>query len=560
MDMNSGAAEAEVYDVAFYKSRVAQLRRDGRDEEAEPLLLTARGDFPREAWFAMELADIASKRRDWAAAMDRWGHVRSLRDVNRELAFVREIRAARELGRLDEAEALAGKAIGEYPRNIDLAVARGLIAEAREDYPAIRERWAYMRQIHGDKWEAFFWSVRGLRQIGDLDEAEALCLAGLERFGASADAREKSKMEYARIAEARKDWPEALRRWREVEREFLNHPGVRSYVLRMEEAILEPVRKLRDSGDFDAADLLCRARLERCEGKDDPLLERLLDYYAHIAETRGDWPEALRRWQDVQFQFPENRSAPFAVYRMRSELMAQSVESWRSGEGQSAPMNFKSDGVACRDEDAKLFMRFEALGDNCEFGGVQRHFGAEPISLMRWGGISPRDLAQSLRARFAGWGEPGTIEISPAGDNDYMIRERERRFHMHAFLSSTDTDPERLLKQTCRRIAYLRNKLIEDLEAAEKIFLYKPRSGRLSASEIADIHAAIRSYGKPLLMCVRLEDADHPNGLVEWGGDGLLLAYIDSVWDMKRPETIKYESWRAICARAWEMVQEGQPG
>jgi hypothetical protein len=36
-----------------------------------------------------------------------------------------------------------------------------------------------------------------------------------------------------------------------------------------------------------------------------------------------------------------------------------------------------------------FFPGFENLGGNCEFGLVQRHFGAEPLSLLRWTATPP---------------------------------------------------------------------------------------------------------------------------------------------------------------------------
>ena len=38
--------------------------------------------------------------------------------------------------------------------------------------------------------------------------------------------------------------------------------------------------------------------------------------------------------------------------------------------------------------DAELFLQFESLGHDCEFGFVQRHFNADPHGLLRWGKTS----------------------------------------------------------------------------------------------------------------------------------------------------------------------------
>ena len=39
-----------------------------------------------------------------------------------------------------------------------------------------------------------------------------------------------------------------------------------------------------------------------------------------------------------------------------------------------------------------LLNSFESLGDNCEFGFVQRKFGTEPAGLLRWAIASPAAL------------------------------------------------------------------------------------------------------------------------------------------------------------------------
>src|ERR1041385_7120891 len=54
-------------------------------------------------------------------------------------------------------------------------------------------------------------------------------------------------------------------------------------------------------------------------------------------------------------------------------------------------------------EDAKIVAKFESLGDNCEFGFVQRHHGLEPGGLLRWASSTTLDgLVQALECRFAG--------------------------------------------------------------------------------------------------------------------------------------------------------------
>ena len=53
-----------------------------------------------------------------------------------------------------------------------------------------------------------------------------------------------------------------------------------------------------------------------------------------------------------------------------------------------------------------LFLQFESMGHNCEFGLVQRHFGAEPLGLLRWNAISVEDVILGIEQQFEGVGNP----------------------------------------------------------------------------------------------------------------------------------------------------------
>jgi hypothetical protein len=76
------------------------------------------------------------------------------------------------------------------------------------------------------------------------------------------------------------------------------------------------------------------------------------------------------------------------------------------------------------DDPAKLMLGFESLGENCEFGLVQRRCGAEPLSLLRFASAPLPQLLAALHARFQGLGDAASIgvELSPNG-REYMIRD-----------------------------------------------------------------------------------------------------------------------------------------
>ncbi len=80
-----------------------------------------------------------------------------------------------------------------------------------------------------------------------------------------------------------------------------------------------------------------------------------------------------------------------------------------------------------------LMLRFAALGDNCEFGLVQRQAGAEPLGLLRFAGFHiPAErrlgrLIEALDREFEGVGRPETVRVGAAGVCSRVMSSVSRR-------------------------------------------------------------------------------------------------------------------------------------
>ena len=61
-----------------------------------------------------------------------------------------------------------------------------------------------------------------------------------------------------------------------------------------------------------------------------------------------------------------------------------------------------------------LMLRFESLGQNCEFGLVQRRCGSEPLGLLRFASTPLPHLLAAFEGGFEGLGGPDAIEIIPS--------------------------------------------------------------------------------------------------------------------------------------------------
>jgi hypothetical protein len=201
-----------------------------------------------------------------------------------------------------------------------------------------------------------------------------------------------------------------------------------------------------------------------------------------------------------------------------------------------------------RDE---LIMRFESLGDNCEFGLVQRHVGAEPLGLLRFTFIEPGDLLRGMRTGFHGLGEPGTTEVIVSGkDREFIVNDRSFGMTFHTWQYETELDIETVRQQQSARLGFLKRKFLEDVTNGEKIFVIK-RLDPLRPEEVLPIYVALNEPRRNRLLWVVPADATHPSGTVEVLLPGLLRGYVDRFAPYENAPDLSLSAWLAVCEAAW---------
>jgi tetratricopeptide (TPR) repeat protein len=188
------------------------------------------------------------------------------------------------LRRFEEATTMMRNGRKRYPR--DPHYARGLadVAQALHNYDEAIELYAKMRKRFPGVVDGYTSAAGCLREINRLDEAESLVKPAMRQF----PDKIAPFLEYARIAVARKDWEEALRRWQPIRDEFKYFGG---YVGGAE--------ALTQLGRFDEAEALLEQARYRFGTNPGPLIE-----LARVAEARGDVAEAVKRWQGIVYRFP----------------------------------------------------------------------------------------------------------------------------------------------------------------------------------------------------------------------------------------------------------------
>jgi hypothetical protein len=196
-----------------------------------------------------------------------------------------------------------------------------------------------------------------------------------------------------------------------------------------------------------------------------------------------------------------------------------------------------------------LMYCFEGLGDNCEFGLVQRRCGAEPLGLFRFATIEAASLARALEAGLRDLLDPASLDVHLSEGRFVAHNPGYGVTFGHSGLYEGDLPPDRALGLIRQRLQFLARKLREILGAGEKILVF--RSRQPDDVEIAlRVGEALRGYGPNTLLWVSGTPSPRLVGTVELLGEGVLRGYIeaDSDWD-----SVRFDTWLRLCEQAYAL-------
>ena len=549
------------------------LRQTGRLIEAEALLREVHDRFDGEEWLLIDFARVAQQRRDWAEAERRWAAYRAAYP-DALPGLVEGALVARQTGQLALAEGLLQRAKELRPDSDDLAMEHARLAEQRRDWPEADRRWTQARTRFPQSLpvalgHALLPSHQD-RQPPDLDQAlsrleavqstfpDAVAI-DLERLAllrqakrlhaaaaaaASAMARHSDNPAVA-VAHAQAvmdlgDSAEALERWSEVTRRF---PQEVTGFLRLATCLVKEGRPKEAEAVYVSAMAAFPDRSESFRA------------YAELAVRRHDWPAALQRWTVAATRFPVDQGIRTRLFEARLAL----TESAEKLEVSEAAVPYPTDAAAS----VSLLSHFESLGgtgQGCEFGLVQRALGCEPLGLLRWSTMRFEGLLDGLQSRFEKVGDPEQTALEvytyKTGEAEYVTSDRRFGMRMHTFVPAHAMDFDKMYAQSCRRLTFLRGKLLQELSSGEKIFVFKLSDRTLSRQELDRLYAALQKYGDGTLLYVCYASATHKTGSVEFVHRGLLIGYINAFSMGLNGEALKLDvgSWLEICREARRLV------
>ena len=270
---------------------------------------------------------------------------------------------------------------------------------------------------------------------------------------------------------------------------------------------------------------------------------------------------------------PDHSGARAAIKQIMDQLRLRASVRCENEYSQAYPTELAYEGMAPittshflvidDPETANLLMNFQSLGVNCEFGLLQRRFGAEPLGLLRWANTTPQQIVALLQADFAGYGDLMNTEVSLAAWGEFLVHDRIYGTVRHSFIQAKGLNQADFLERETRRLRFLRDMLLRDIESGEKILVYHHGPNPLSDEEIKSIHSGVRRLGPSCLLITKLSDLEHKPGTVENRGDRLLVGYLDKFGLVARPGggsewNISFDTWRIITQRALKIVNESR--
>ncbi|MBT8595649.1 hypothetical protein G6672_09220 [Polynucleobacter paneuropaeus] len=199
---------------------------------------------------------------------------------------------------------------------------------------------------------------------------------------------------------------------------------------------------------------------------------------------------------------------------------------------------------------SKVYENSVSLGYDCEFGYIQRVRGFEPTDLFRWGTLPLENLVRLFNSGFKGFATEESAYVEYENSeifHEYWFRDREYDAKIHTGyrvgnLTAAD-DENSVLKKSRMHFQMLARRLKEDLEDAEKLFVYKSRS-ILEGSAIHRLSDSIGNYGNNRLL-ILMPKGDSNNNFSEVN-ENVCLGYMKEYWKDGKHQTISFDDWDKI--------------
>ncbi|MFD1881665.1 sulfotransferase family 2 domain-containing protein [Paracoccus pacificus] len=261
-----------------------------------------------------------------------------------------------------------------------------------------------------------------------------------------------------------------------------------------------------------------------------------------------DRADVLRMREHYALDFETLGYAPGPVGREQSTPAVPVSPPERPNEPVAAASTASTAVLTDSDLRSDLVRKYVSLGDNCEFGFVQRHYGCEDGGLLRWAITFPDVLAANIRNSFEGIFE--FENLSPYSDK--MVSDKASGIKFHSAMLSREgqfiaSEAERrdIHAVEMKKLDHLRSKLTAALSDPASVFVYKHNHG-ITDEKAEDLAAAVRTHGGARLLVVR--DGAAPS--ISHAGENLYLARLPQFSKYAEASAPDIASWTELLTMA----------
>ena len=553
-DWNEAARAWELYRTHFpddpdgFVFGTVSLREAGEHARAEALADSVLDVFAGHSRLFVERGLICFMTRDWPEAKRRFDAIR--RKFPHEIdGYVRGSEVALNMGEHEEALALTEAVVQRHPDSRNLLEDYATLAERLAAPERAAAAWGAHRERYGEE-RAYLGEARALADGGDPAAGAAL----LDRAATLFPDSGALVLERARMAVRRADWADAIGQWTP----FRDHP----------EHGAEARSRLADAERFmaggspgaavaaghmighDLASLVARRWTFRFKSgqviaRNMALAENGAVWNHYGAERAWDVRDGCIRLLDetgfVAVQFNTVETGEDGLLRLVGRDCFHPTQDWHFVLEEQRPSI------------ATVLNAFESLGDNCEFGLVQRFYRVEPLALLRFNWSGYEQLLTALATNFAELDKPDCVRASRGFDGELIGHVDAYEFFYHTHRYNADIDTAAFERTEAGRLRYLADMLMENIEDGRRILVRKGE-GQAELDKILRLHDCLKRIGDCTLLWVTEADDAHPSGTAEWVGPRLLRGYVERFSPYDAAGRSLFASWADMCVNAHRLV------
>jgi hypothetical protein len=201
-----------------------------------------------------------------------------------------------------------------------------------------------------------------------------------------------------------------------------------------------------------------------------------------------------------------------------------------------------------------LAARFEGLGNGCELGQLQQALGHDRSGLLRFAAIRQRQLVEGILHGFYGIARADQLVWAVRREEDDTWRLIEQAYGVSSATPYSRYVAAPGFRAESRRLPRLADKLMEDIAAAERIFVLRISEPATEPAALA-VLAALRRFGEAEMVWL-VTDGTQPAGSAERLPCGLVRGHLEA------PETgrpISPDTMMSALANAFILLRQAMP-